>query len=107
MLSFIPLIVSLWLSFSSATPAPAPPCLVKVPELFGAYEGECKRGKAHGTGTAEGTDQYTGTWKWGYPDGEGVYTYVDGRVYAGEMKKGLREGKGSLAQDDSVLQAGY
>lgn len=64
--------------------------------LKGTYEGGCKKNKATGTGTATGQDSYTGEFKNGYPDGKGKYTWKNGEWFAGQWKKGQREGEGSM-----------
>ena len=69
-------------------------CKVLLSELVGEYEGECKKGLAHGFGKAIGQDTYEGEFKKGLPDGEGTYTWSTGEVYSGEWKKGLRNGLG-------------
>lgn len=71
-------------------------CKVLVEKLKGEYIGECKKGKAHGQGSATGEESYTGRWKKGYPNGEGIYTYANGDVYKGIMRKGKKDGKGIL-----------
>jgi len=71
-------------------------CTVQVDALKGTYEGDCKKNKADGKGTAAGEDTYTGEFKNGYPDGNGKYTWKNGDWYEGEWKKGVREGQGSM-----------
>ena len=71
-------------------------CTVVPEALKGSYEGDCKKDKADGVGTAKGEDSYTGEFKNGYPDGKGKYTWKNGDVYTGNFKKGLKEGKGTL-----------
>ena len=71
-------------------------CIVLLEELQGKYEGECKKGKAHGIGRAEGQDIYEGSFKKGWPDGEGTYTWRNGRQYVGEFNRGKMDGKGIL-----------
>jgi hypothetical protein len=63
-------------------------------ELAGKYEGSQKKGLAHGIGTAIGIDTYTGEFKKGLPEGEGVYTDNLGNVYKGSFHLGKKEGKG-------------
>ena len=86
-------------------------CTVLSEALKGNYEGECKKNKADGIGTATGEDTYTGKFRNGYPDGTGKYIWKNGDWYEGQWKKGLREGKGimhliSSDSKDSLL-AGY
>jgi hypothetical protein len=63
-------------------------------ELVGKYEGGQKKGLAHGIGTATGINTYTGNFRNGLPDGEGVYTDRVGNVYKGSFRFGKKEGKG-------------
>lgn len=71
-------------------------CTVMPDALKGTYAGDCKKEKAEGTGTATGTDSYTGEFKSGYPDGKGKYNWKNGDWYDGSWKKGQREGQGSM-----------
>lgn len=71
-------------------------CEVLVTSLKGTYEGDCKKNKANGNGTATGEDSYTGEFKNGYPDGQGKYIWKNGDWYDGQWKKGKREGKGTM-----------
>ncbi len=77
-------------------------------ELAGKYEGELKKGLAHGQGTAIGSEAYTGHFSKGFPDGEGTYTFENGDVYRGGFSKGLFSGKGALtykkATGDSIVE---
>lgn len=79
-------------------------------ELAGKYEGELKKGLAHGQGIASGLDTYTGHFSKGLPEGQGTYTFYNQDVYQGEFSKGLFSGKGVLtykkAVGDSILE-GY
>lgn len=63
-------------------------------ELVGKYEGEQKKSLAHGKGTATGKDSYTGEFKKGLPDGDGIYTDSLGNVFKGEFRLGKKNGKG-------------
>ncbi len=69
-------------------------CKVLLPAINKKYEGECKKGLAHGKGTAMGNDTYTGDFKNGLPHGIGKYTWENGNVYKGHWKKGQRHGRG-------------
>jgi hypothetical protein len=71
-------------------------CEVFVASLKGTYEGDCKKDKANGNGTATGEDSYTGEFKNGYPDGNGKYSWKNGDWYDGQWKKGMREGRGTM-----------
>lgn len=71
-------------------------CEVLLASLKGVYDGDCKKEKADGNGTATGEDSYTGSFKNGYPDGKGKYSWKNGDWYDGQWKKGKREGKGTM-----------
>lgn len=71
-------------------------CQVKVKELQGQYNGECKKGLANGEGVAKGTDSYAGRFKKGYPHGFGVYSWANGSNYIGNFTKGKKDGYGLL-----------
>jgi hypothetical protein len=80
-------------------------------DIRGSYEGDCKKGKAHGNGKAIGKDTYEGEFRKGFPSGYGTYTYSNGNVYKGDFQKGLMDGEGELTiirigQPDSVV-TGY
>jgi hypothetical protein len=84
-------------------------CEVAVPALKGTYTGACDNNKAEGEGKATGEDTYEGTFKKGYPDGTGKYTWKNGDYYFGHFKKGARDGKGDMhfaGKKDSV-QTGF
>ncbi len=70
-------------------------CKVSLVSISGKYEGQCKKGKADGEGTAEGIDKYTGTFKDGLPSGKGTYYWKNGDSYSGEWLKGKMEGQGT------------
>ena len=71
-------------------------CKVLKPEISGKYQGNCKKGFAHGNGIAEGKDKYEGHFKNGLPDGKGKYTWANGDSYEGDWKTGMRNGKGKF-----------
>ena len=76
------------------------------------YEGETKKGLAHGKGKAFGeSDSYEGEFRKGYPHGEGTYTWGNGNKYTGQFSKGKKDGKGELiikGTDNTVtIQTGY
>ncbi len=79
-------------------------CQVLVPALQGDYEGGCKNGLAQGQGMARGQNSYTGSFKKGYPHGEGTYTWANGDVYKGEFVLGKREGDGRFTHMDSTIE---
>lgn len=72
-------------------------CKVYPSEISEFYTGDCKKGRAHGHGRAEGINIYEGDFKKGYPEGEGVYTWKNGDIYRGAFHKGLKHGKGELS----------
>lgn len=79
-------------------------CKVFSKAISESYSGDCKKGKADGTGKATGVDRYEGEFKKGYPNGSGTYTWQDGRVYIGLFKKGKKDGKGKLTfKPDSTI----
>ena len=89
-------------------PTQAQDCEVKVPAIADAYDGDCKKGVAHGTGTATGTDTYTGEFKKGLPHGQGIYTWASGDIYDGAFEKGEKHGEGMLVFAETGLkQKGY
>jgi hypothetical protein len=73
-------------------------CRVLDDSLHGKYTGECKKGLAHGTGTATGRNSYTGEFKNGYPEGKGKYNWSTGDWYEGEFKKGKPNGQGTYSR---------
>jgi len=85
-------------------------CKVLKETISGSYEGECRKGLAHGKGKAIGKDSYEGEFKKGLPNGQGTYKYSNGAVYSGEWSNGLKNGKGEYKYKvnyaDSVL-TGY
>ncbi len=72
-------------------------CKALLPAIADKYEGECNKGKASGLGKASGEDKYEGNFKNGLPDGKGVYTWKNGKIYDGQWVKGKMEGKGRLS----------
>jgi len=100
------LVLSLSLGVLSVSMAQSD-CQVKKLGIEEKYEGECKKGLAHGEGTATGEDSYKGTFKKGYPDGYGEYLWSNGDLYKGHWVKGLKDGEGELKMirdgKDSVL----
>jgi len=69
-------------------------CKVLLESISGKYEGDCKNGLAHGRGTAEGIDKYTGRFREGLPDGGGIYYFSNGDYFHGAFKSGKKSGKG-------------
>lgn len=82
-------------------------CKVLIPEISENYDGKCKKGLAHGKGTASGIDNYVGRFVKGLPDGKGVYTWANGDKYDGYWNKGKRNGEGTFSfrinEKDSVF----
>jgi hypothetical protein len=82
-------------------------CEVLLETISTSYEGDCKKGLAHGEGTAKGEDQYIGEFKKGFPHGEGKYIWADGKTYEGEWSNGKMDGEGVMNMivmgKDSVL----
>lgn len=84
-------------------------CKVLIPEISGQYIGKCKKGLANGKGLAVGIDRYEGSFKNGYPDGKGTYTWANGEVYVGEWEQGKRNGIGDFTytkDGEAVLKSG-
>jgi hypothetical protein len=89
-----------------------PNCEVLLEPIKGKYDGACNNNKANGLGKSEGIDTYLGNFKNGLPDGEGVYTWINGDYYKGNFKKGQKNGKGELhyinsLKVDSIFITGY
>ena len=95
--------------FTTPPQNPTADCRVRLPDIAGSYEGECHKGKAHGTGKAIGRDIYEGEFEKGFPHGTGTYTWANGDYYVGEFVRGAKEGEGKMiyasVKADSV-QAG-
>ena len=101
------LILSASISKASAQNAD---CTVSMDSLKGTYTGDCKNGKANGSGKAVGINTYDGEFKNGLPEGQGKYTWSNGNYYYGGWKKGLKDGKGQLHQFENgkeTLVTGY
>jgi hypothetical protein len=85
-------------------------CKVLLPSIADKYEGECKKGLAHGTGIAQGKDHYQGEFKKGLPDGNGVYSWSTGEIYDGGWIEGRRDGYGTFsfrAEGKESVLVGY
>ncbi len=82
-------------------------CRVLIPELDSIYIGKCKKGFAHGKGTATRVDSYTGRFSQGLPNGRGTYTWANGDIYTGNWKDGKQHGEGTLIlkleERDSII----
>lgn len=77
-------------------------CKVSMPSISGTYSGECKNGLAHGHGTSQGVDNYSGNFRFGVPHGTGIYTWANGSRYEGNWSKGMKEGPGKIVTMDST-----
>jgi len=81
-------------------------CKVLAQGIDSIYNGKCKKGYAHGKGTAIGVDSFTGKFSKGWPS-KGTYTWANGDSYTGDFKEGKRDGEGvlkfKLADGDSIL----
>lgn len=83
-------------------------CRIAMDGLQGSYMGECRKGKAHGEGVAEGTlGAYEGDFLKGYPDGKGTMKYADGRVYKGDWRKGEKDGEGVMTMANGEKKEGF
>lgn len=86
-------------------------CKVLMKTIAGTYEGDCKKGLAHGYGKAVGLDTYEGEFKKGLPHGKGIYSWRNGDVYNGEWSKGKMDGKGELLKfrekENDLMISGY
>ncbi len=85
-------------SFSpNETLVDAQKCKVLKESINLEYEGDCKKGLAHGKGIAKGKeDYYKGSFKKGLPYGKGKYVYGNGEFYQGDFKNGMRHGTGVM-----------
>jgi len=86
-------------------------CKVELKNLSGTYVGECKNGFADGKGEAIGAQRYVGIFKYGLPNGKGIYYYNKTTYYTGNFQDGLKEGKGEThylrdGMPDSIVK-GY
>ncbi len=66
------------------------------PNLSKTYQGETKKGLAHGNGDAKGIDTYSGQFKKGLPQGKGTYVWKNRDFYIGDWHKGQRNGEGEF-----------
>lgn len=76
-------------------------CKVLMESIKGKYNGDCKKGLANGKGYAAGNDTYEGTFKKGYPNGYGKYTWANGAIYIGNWKMGIRNGEGKYTTKEN------
>lgn len=71
-------------------------CKVLLEAISKSYDGDCKKGLAHGKGVAKGVDTYEGKFKKGLPNGQGKYIWANGDYYKGNWKDGKKNGTGYL-----------
>lgn len=96
MKTYLKSLLVLMLSFAGITLIAQNDCKVLMPQIDSSYTGGCKKGLAHGKGVATGVDKYEGHFRKGLPEGKGTYTWSTGEVYTGEWKAGERDGEGIL-----------
>ena len=70
------------------------------------YQGECKKGKAHGEGVIDDDIYYRGMLKNGIFHGVGELVMKDGDIYKGQWKRGKKDGKGILIGRSDIV-TGY
>ncbi len=100
-------ILAVIILFSGFYSSEAQECKVLKKGIDQKYSGDCKRGKAHGEGIAEGSDTYSGDFKKGLPEGYGIYTWKNGDVYEGEWDNGEMDGKGKFTHHEGTVEIGY
>ncbi|MTI38001.1 hypothetical protein [Fulvivirga lutimaris] len=89
-------------------PALSQDCSVLLEGIDEEYKGDCKRGRAHGTGVAKGSlGKYEGDFKKGYPDGVGKLDYADGSYYSGDWSRGFWEGRGVYHYSNDSIVDGF
>lgn len=76
------------------------------------YEGEWKENKKHGKGvyvwpSGNERQQYTGAYKNGFMQGEGIMIYSSGKKYEGGFRKDTKSGHGKLTYSDGASYEGY
>ena len=49
---------------------------------------------------------YDCDWKFGYPNGKGTITYIEGNVYEGDIVRSYRQGKGKMTYTDGSYYEG-
>lgn len=69
-------------------------CHVMDKDINAMYSGECVDGFAHGYGSATGRDSYVGYFRYGKPNGAGIYRWFNGSEFRGEFRDGKPHGRG-------------
>lgn len=87
-------------------------CKVLLNGLDEKYDGACKKGLAHGEGTAEGSlGEYKGNFRKGFPNGFGKMTYnrtnIYGSYYEGSWQRGKRNGEGTYYYSKDSISKGF
>ncbi|RLD23453.1 MAG: hypothetical protein DRI71_05235 [Bacteroidetes bacterium] len=87
-------------------------CKVLLNGLDELYTGGCKKGLAHGEGTAEGSlGEYKGNFRKGFPNGFGKLNYkrtiVEGSYYEGDWRRGNRHGEGTYYFARDSITTGF
>lgn len=72
----------------------------------GCVQGDCANGRGTYVNKDDGS-RYTGTFKNGKPDGEGVLTLANSDKYTGQFANGKFNGKGTLIRLDGAQVTGY
>ena len=75
---------------------------------FPRYEGQSKKGKAHGEGLhcIKKDEYYSGQFKNGIYEGIGYYFFSNGNKYFGEFKNGVYDGEGSFYFKNGNVKTG-
>lgn len=83
-------------------------CEVRMASLRGSYEGDCVAGFASGKGRARGTDQYEGSWRDGWPTGDGIMTRANGNRSEGQFLEGRLNGRGKIVfREGTVIEGRF
>ena len=83
-------------------------CKAIINDEIVAYEGDCRKGFAHGQGKTVGDEYYEGRFKKGRPHGFGTFYYANGNTFEGGWSNGMKDGEGKLVMKrlnapDSIL----
>ena len=82
-------------------------CRVLDKRFDEVFTGKCKKGLAHGVGTAKGPNLYEGKFKEGVPNGYGEFTSNDGFQYLGSWKEGKYHGEGKYISDEGTFEGTF